>query len=141
MTFSYYFPFCYKNYKTMSAFYHLFAVITIKKSFVIFRSILRPPPVPFLLCILHKFHTLFFIYLEIFTIYLHAVHNLFIFTKYNKYIVSQAKCRVAITHIDKFFHNSPGAERCLGTPHLRESAYTHYPGQNRKAAKAGILHV
>ena len=22
-----------------------------------------------------------------------------------------------ITHIDKFFHNSPGAARCLGTPH------------------------
>ena len=21
-----------------------------------------------------------------------------------------------ITHIDKFFHNSPGAEMCLGTP-------------------------
>ncbi len=24
-----------------------------------------------------------------------------------------------ITHIDKFFHNSPGAEMCLGTPHSR----------------------
>ena len=23
-----------------------------------------------------------------------------------------------ITHIDKFFHNSPGAEMCLGTPHF-----------------------
>lgn len=25
-----------------------------------------------------------------------------------------------ITHIDKFFHNSPGAEMCLGTPHFIE---------------------
>ena len=30
------------------------------------------------------------------------------------------------THIDKFFHNSPGAARYLGTPHVTahfESAY------------------
>ena len=25
-----------------------------------------------------------------------------------------------ITHIDKFFHNSPGTEMCLGTPHFKK---------------------
>ena len=25
-----------------------------------------------------------------------------------------------VTHIDKFFHNSPGTEMCLGTPHFRD---------------------
>ncbi len=29
-----------------------------------------------------------------------------------------------ITHIDKFFHNSPGAERCSGTPHFAECFLT-----------------
>ena len=28
-----------------------------------------------------------------------------------------------ITHIDKFFHNSPGAEMCLGTPHFIEQNF------------------
>jgi len=39
-----------------------------------------------------------------------------------------------ITHIDKFFHNSPGAEMCLGTP--------HFIGQNlwdEKDSKCGII--
>ena len=29
-----------------------------------------------------------------------------------------------ITHIDKFFHNSPGAEMCLGTPHFIGQNYS-----------------
>ncbi len=73
---------------------------------------------PYLLCNLHRFFPPFFIYLEILTIVLHIVHNLFTFRKYNLIIESQAKCRVTITHIDNFFHNSLGAERRLGTPHF-----------------------
>ena len=102
----------------MFAFYHFSAVFTIKKSsrgvFVFF----FPSGRFHLLCILHNFFFVFFIYLEILTITLHIVHNLFIFYGYNNHIDKQAKCRVVNTHIDKFFHNSPGAERCLGTPHF-----------------------
>lgn len=102
----------------MSAFYHFSAVITIKKSMLVLFTALSHAILLYLLCILHIFFLSFFLYLEILTITLHTVHSLFIFCKYNKNIESQAKCRVVITHIDKFFHNSPGAERCLGTPHF-----------------------
>lgn len=102
----------------MFAFYHLSAVITIKKSSSGLYGSSTCASLPPSLCTVHNFYSLFFIYLEILTIFLHIVHILFIFGKYNKYIESKAKCRVTITHIDKFFHNSPGAERCLGTPHF-----------------------
>ena len=41
-----------------------------------------------------------------------------------------------ITHIDKFFHNSPGAEMCLGTPHfIEQNLLRNSYGISHKAKK------
>ncbi len=48
-----------------------------------------------------------------------------------------------ITHIDKFFHNSPGAEMCLGTPHfipLYQLIYPDLPGSDKVSIPWKIPH-
>lgn len=56
-------------------------------------------------------------YLVTLTIFLHYVHNLFIFTEYIITIETREGSDYK-SHIDKFFHNSPGAVMYLGTPHF-----------------------
>ncbi len=71
---------------------------------------------------LHNFvHFVYFIrflfpFFVIFTDYLHVVHILFIFYCYNNFTV---KIIPPLKTLDKFFHNSPDAERCPGTPHFK----------------------
>ena len=43
-----------------------------------------------------------------------------------------------ITHIDKFFHNSPGAEMYLGTPHFKVD---NNKGQCRQTLPSRLLFV
>ena len=51
---------------------------------------------------------------------LHLVHSLFIIDCYTKNILREQLLFILLfTHIDKFFHNSLGAERYRGTPHCK----------------------
>jgi len=76
------------------------------------------------LCNLHNFTPFFLFSLALLTTFLHVVHNLFIFLRYNKFKLKNGYVMFFITHIDKFFHNSPGAEMYPGTPHF--SGHNHY---------------